>query len=178
MKSTVTKLLTASLLLWLPLVTGCDKASNPMAPDPAPAPALVDVTVNLVDLYAVADGDGIEGAGEFSYKLTIYDGTTMEVQGSQEIDTGNYHVINKSKVFRIEKNKPYNIVVSLTATEWDTDILGRTWADTRMDNLTDSQKHSNGSGTAGMNDGARSLVVGSGDCRLRLDYNITSRTVN
>ncbi len=177
MQTIVKKLLTTGLLLCLSLVTGCGKDANPMAPEAPPAPEYVDVTVQLVRLPAVADGDGIEGAGDFSYEAKVYDGTAMTVAGYEELETGSSHTLDRSRVIRIEKGQPYNIKVSFTATEWDRDIFGRTYADTRMDNLTESRTHSNGSSTAGFNDGERWITLGTGDLQLRLVYTITSKPV-
>ena len=58
MSTNLKHLLVACALASLPLVTGCGKESNPVAPAP-PAPEYVDVTVTLVRVLAVADGDGI-----------------------------------------------------------------------------------------------------------------------
>lgn len=75
MNSIVKKVLASSFLLLLPLATGCGKDSNPMAPEPPPAAAeSLDVTVRLVRVFAVADGDGIEGAGDFVFEAMVFDG--------------------------------------------------------------------------------------------------------
>jgi hypothetical protein len=181
MRSIVKKLLALSLLLSLPLVTGCDKGANPMAPEvnPPPQTEYVDVTVTLLYVYTPADGDGIEGFGDFDYEAIVSDGPgALVVSGYREIDTGASVPINRSKVVRVEKGAPYNIKVSFRATEWDWPVIGDRYPDTRLNNLGDYNIHSNGAtGRNGFNAGECSLTVGEGDCRLMLYYKITSKPV-
>jgi hypothetical protein len=181
MKSILKPLIVSALLLSLPLVTGCGK-ENPMAPEeitppPPPAPEYMDVTVTLVRVLAVADGDGIEGAGDFNYRADVYDGSTLVVSGYTELETGYALELNRSRVIRIPKNADYRINVKFTGTEWDRDILGNTYADTRMNNLVEERLHSNGGGSAGFNDGERWITLGEGDLQLRLVYTITTKPV-
>lgn len=177
MKSIVKCLATLGLVLSLPLVTGCGE-SNPMAPEPPPAPEYIDVTVTLMHVLAVADGDGIEGAGEFSFEATVNDGPgPLVVTGSPTLNDGETSAIGRSKVMRIEKDAAYNIQVKFRATEWDQNIFGTVYADTRMDNLSEERVHRNGNASAGFNDGERWITLGTGDLQLRLVYRITSRPV-
>ena len=176
MSPNLKKLIASSLLFCLPLVTGCGKDSNPMAPKAPAPPEYVDVTVTLVRLYAVADGDGIEGAGEFSYRALVNDGPgPLDISGYQVLDTGSSHALGQKKVMRIRKDEYYQIQVKFTATEWDMDILGNVYADTRMDNLTEQRMHTSTSTTAGFNDGERWITLGTGDLQFRLVYTITSK---
>lgn len=176
MRVTLKQILVSSMFVVLPLVaTGCGK-DNPVAPK-VEQKQYEDVTVTLVSLYAVADGDGIEGAGDFKYEAEVYDGTSLKVSGSPQIDTGNSHTINRQRVIRIEKGQAYNIQVKFRASEMDQNILGTVYADSRMDNLTGSRVHTNGSASAGFNDGERWITLGSGDLQLRLVYTITSKPV-
>ena len=180
MKSIVKSLLALGLLLSLTLVTGCGKNANPMSPnvDPTPpAKEYIDVTVTLQYVYAVADGDGIEGAGEFEYEAIVYDGPNpLMVSGSPVLNDGESSHISQSKVMRVEKGAPYTIEVGFVATEWDWNIFGYKYADTRMDHLHDQRAHTT-LGVDGFNDGDRTLLVGEGDLRLRLNYTITSKPV-
>ena len=68
--------------------------------------------------------------------------------------------------------------MSFTATEWDRTIFGEVYADTRMDHLTESRTHFDGSPAAGFNDGERWITLGAGDLQLRLVYTITSKLVS
>ncbi len=177
MKNAVKLLIAASLFACLPLVTGCSKDSNPVAPVP-PGPELVDVTVKLVRLLAVADGDGIEGAGEFTFNAVVSDGLpgTLVATGSVDLDTGSTYDLNKTRVIRITKGVAHPIKVDFTGTEWDQSIFGVVYADTRMDNLNESRTHTEGS-SAGFSDGERWITLGTGDLQLRLVYTITSQLV-
>ncbi len=175
MRNALKHLLVASALASLALVTGCGKGDNPTVPA-APAPEYVDVTVKLVRLLAVADGDGIEGAGEFTFKAVVSDGQpgTLVASGGIGLDTGSTYDLNKTRVIRITKGEAHPITVDFTGTEWDQSIFGVTYADTRMDNLNEFRTHTEASGSSGFNDGERWITLGTGDLQLRLVYTITS----
>jgi hypothetical protein len=164
-------------LACLPLVAGCGK-DGPTAPKEA-APEFLDVTVTLVRLVAVADGDGIEGEGDFEYSAEVFDGrpTTLTASGSTQLETGSELVLNKSRVIRVAKGDKRQIKVSFTATEWDQSIFGVVYPDTRMDHLTESRTHSETSASASFNDGERWITLGSGDLQFRLVYTIASAPV-
>jgi hypothetical protein len=179
MNSNIKNLLASSLLLLLPLATGCGKAGNPMAPKVEPAAAeSLDVKVTLVRFVAVVDGDGIEGPGDFDFRAVVYDGapTTLDVYGLIHVESGDTYSIDRSRTIRIAKDDSYRIDVMFACSELDGDILGRTWNDTRMDNLSDHRMHSNGSPTAGFG-GVHSITLGGGELEVRLDYKITTTPV-
>ncbi len=165
------------VLASLPFLTGCGK-DNPMAPETA-GPEQLDVTVTLVRLVAVADGDGIEGAGDFEYSAEVFDGrpTTLHVAGSTQLETGSTLALNKSRVIRVTKGDKHQIKVSFTATEWDQTIFGEVYADTRMDHLTEDRTHAETTAAASFNDGERWITLGTGDLQFRLVYSITSKPV-
>lgn len=165
------------VLACLPLVTGCGKDS-PTAPKEA-APQYLDVTVTLVRLLAVADGDGIEGAGDFEYYAEVFNGqpSTLTTSGSTQLETGSVLALNKSRVIRVAKGDKQQIRVSFTGTEWDQNILGDVYADTRMDHLTESRTHAENTAAAGFSDGERWITLGTGELQFRLIYTITSKPV-
>ena len=172
------RLLTAILAFaCLPLVTGCGKDS-PTAPE-QPAPGYLEVTVTLVRLLAVADGDGIEGAGDFEYSAEVFNGApqTLTVSGSTQLETGSTLALNKSRVIRVAKGDKHAIKVSFSASEWDRDVLGNVYADTRMDHLSEARTHTESTPTATLNDGERWITLGTGDLQLRLVYTITAKPV-
>ena len=177
MRSAAKMLLAATALACLPFVTGCGK-DNPMAPKEA-APEYVDVTVTLVRLLAVADGDGIEGAGDFQYSAEISDGApgTVTAAGSAQLETGSTLALNKARVIRVTKGENRAIKVSFLGTEWDSNIFGAVYADTRMDHLSESRTHTERSTSASYSDGERWITLGTGDLQLRLVYTITSKPV-
>lgn len=80
-------------------------------------------------------------------------------------------------MIRAPKGKSYNIMVKFTATEWDANIFGATWPDTRMDNLSEYRIHTDASSTNTFNDGERWITLGTGDLQLRLIYTIISAPV-
>lgn len=174
MRVTMRSFLLSSLMLALPLLTGCGK-DNPVAPQVQTQ--YEDVTVTLVRIIAVADGDGIEGAGDFTYEAFVNDGTSFRVAGSCDINTGDSYTINRKRVIRIEKGQSYNIDVKFTATEWDKDILGNVYPDSRLDHVSAHRLHSNGSTSAGFSDGERTLTIGGSDLQLRFVYRITTAPV-
>jgi hypothetical protein len=177
MKTTIRQFAAVLTLACLPLVTGCGKDS-PTAPKAA-APEYLDVTVTLVRLLAVADGDGIEGAGDFEYSAEVFNGqpTTLTVSGSTQLETGSTLALNKSRVIRVAKGDKQQIKVSFTGTEWDQNILGTVYADTRMDHLTEARTHTETTAAASFNDGERWITLGTGDLQFRLIYTISSKPV-
>lgn len=179
MNSNIKKLLATSLLLLLvPLATGCFKESNPMAPRVPPAvPESLDVKVTLVRIDALIDGDGIEGPGDFAFVSSVYDGAppTLEVSGFEHIDAGSHYSIERSRTIRCPKDNSYRIIVKFEATEWDGDIFGATWPDTRMDHLKDQHIIVNGSSSNNFNlSGERYITLGGDELRIRLVYRMTS----
>ena len=161
----------------LPPIAGCGN-DNPMAPA-APAPELLDVTVTLVRLVAVADGDYIEGAGDFTYSADVFDGKLRALTASDytELETGSILALNKTVVIRVTKGDKHAVKVSFNATEWDTNILGAVYADSRMDNLTEFRTHTETTPSASFNDGERWITLGTGDLQFRLVYTIASKAV-
>jgi hypothetical protein len=178
MNSNIKNLLATSLLLLLPLATGCGKAGNPMAPKVEPAAAeSLDVKVTLVRIEALLDGDGIEGPGDFDFAASVYDGAppTLEVSGFEHIDAGSHYTIERSRTIRCPKDDSYRIIVKFEATEWDGDIFGGSWPDTRMDHLKDQHIIVNGSSSNDFNlAGERYITLGGDELRIRLVYRMTS----
>jgi hypothetical protein len=178
MKPNFRNLVVAATLACLPMLSGCGKGS-PTAPQvEAPQPAVTeyaDVSVNLVRVTAIADGDLIEGPGDFAYVARVTDGARVrERSGDVALETGSSFAINSPITYRVPLRQNYNIEVSFRATEWDANILGAVYADARMDNLVEKRVHTDASASSGFNDGERWITLGSGELQLRLVYTITS----
>lgn len=167
--------LALSLFVSLPLLTGCGKES-PTAPHVAAAePESLLVTVVLKRVDVPQDGDGIEGLGDFELRMTAEEvggPGRLLVQRTPQIDSGTSYTVNQTLKVRIPKDRA--ITVGLTATEWDADILGRTYADSRMDHLTTSRAHSSTSTAAPVNGYEGFLKLGGGELEVRLVYSIGS----
>lgn len=162
---------------FLSLLAGCG-TNHPTAPLAA-RPDSLDVTVTLDRIFAVADGDGIEGAGDFDYSATVFAsaGKAMGAEGSAKIETGSSLALNRSRVYRFEKGSDGIVEVSFTATEWDQNIFGEVYPDSRLDHVTEFRIHSETKAGATFNDGERWITLGSGGLQLRLIYRITSKAV-
>jgi len=162
------------LMLGLPLLTGCGKDSNPVAPHASAAePESLSVTVTLQRVDAIADGDGIEGAGDFSFQMSVTEvggGGRLFLSRSAGIDEGDSYTVNEVARFRIPRDRV--VQIGFASTEWDRDILGRTYADSRMDNLSTSRSHSDRSTTAGVRSYTGYLRLGSGELEVRLHYTL------
>ena len=168
-------LLILGLILTIPTTTGCGKSSSPTAPHVAAAePESLLVTVTLTKFEAVVDGDGIEGAGDFEFSASATEvggAGRLAFSRNASIDAGDSYTINNTLRVRVPKSRSFTIGVR--ATEWDADILGRDYPDSRMDNLSTSRTHAEGNGAADLSYSGY-LQLGGSELQVRLHYTIAS----
>lgn len=162
---------------------GSDHQSLPTAPAP-PSPSQVywrnNVTVTKFE--ALADGDGIEGAGEFEFSADVgYRDTTGTVyyqvatkSWNRALSTGESSTLNWSTDLQGSYlGGAYAAYVQFWCTEWDADLLGNPVADPDMNlrHVTAVEK---------LNPGARVsnyITMGTDRCKVRLYYTMEADTV-
>jgi len=136
---------------------------------------IVDVKINF--FKAVKDCDGIEGKGEFDVWAHISAGNkTYSKKGFQATD-GDKITLNWDHSFVANLVEGNHFTITFTCKEWDKDILGNVYGDSRMNSKAGSIRHefrngrwtnlSNGSPTITLNEGT--------NCSTQLNYSISFR---
>ncbi len=164
----VATLVTASLL------GACGVEST--APEPAPVidpgPSTAQLQIDFGSIEAIKDCDGIEGDGDFSFKVT----TNVSSGGSSTVysksvtlgEGGRTSAIGR-KTYTVPATSGQQVTVEFEASERDKNIFGTKYNDSRLDNARNSIAHKFNNGTWSSL-GPRSIELGSGDCRVRLSY--------
>jgi len=148
-------------LLLLLVVGACSHSSAPVSVAP-PGPQIVTVELEGTIFTALADGDGIEGKGDFEIRVETPYGSR---NGYVTLGTGEF--TNLRWVFTGSHDyhgEPVPSSIRLICTEWDSDIFGNNFPDSDMD-------HRSGTGrftAPGVGQG--SITIGNDNCRVRLDY--------
>lgn len=138
--------------------------------DPGPSTAQLQIDFGFVE--AVKDCDGIEGDGDFAFKVTTNvssGGSSTVFSQSVSLGEGGRTGAIGRKVYSVPATSGQQITVQFEASERDKNIIGQTYNDSRLDNARNSIAHKFNSGTWSSL-GPRSIELGSGDCRVRLTY--------
>ncbi len=136
----------------------------------------IDIKLSRFNVYR--DCDGIEGAGEFSFDVQVLDknGTKLATYSLNNItkSDGQHVDLNKTLSIKLKREMGSKFTVKFTCSEWDKDILGRVYADSRMDHKAVSFTHGfNSSGSWSDISGTRKLDTNPGsDCSTELTYTI------
>ncbi|MCB0742826.1 MAG: thiol-activated cytolysin family protein [Ignavibacteriae bacterium] len=136
--------------------------------------------IYLGNFSVIKDCDGIEGGGEFYFKVQFLDeNNNVLANGFNKYldvyDPYNY-LINQTKTFTMPRTIGKKVVVKLICYESDKDILGNVYYDSRMNGATISGIHSyNSNGTwSGTSPSSRSIEIGKDtNCNVKLHYSIT-----
>jgi hypothetical protein len=152
------------------LAAACGSGDGPTEPGPATTTTL---TVNFASILAVRDCDGVEGEGDFEFEVrfgrppaasgeVVYSRTINLDAGATTADLG-------TRSLTVEATDGVTAQVSFTATELDLSIVGQEYPDERLDAAFGSMQHVFSNGTWS-NLGPQSISLGSGECRVRLDW--------
>ncbi|MCB9259115.1 MAG: thiol-activated cytolysin family protein [Ignavibacteriales bacterium] len=136
--------------------------------------------IYLGNFSVIKDCDGVEGGGEFYFKVQFLDeNNNVLANGFNKYldvsDPYNY-LINQTKTFTMPRTIGKKVVVKLICYESDKDILGNVYYDSRMNGATISGIHSyNSNGTwSGTSPSSRSIEIGKDtNCNVKLHYSIT-----
>ncbi len=154
------------------LLAACGSESTAPAHVVDPGPGNTQLQLDFGFVEAIKDCDGIEGDGDFSFKVTTNvssgGGSTVYNKSATLGNGGRTSAIGR-KVYTVPATDGQQITVEFVASERDKNIIGQTYNDSRLDGARKSIAHkfNNGSWSSL---GPRSIELGSGDCRVRLNY--------
>lgn len=154
----------------------CPDPNNPACSQP-PAPSNTTVRLDFNYVEAVKDCDGFPlGEGEFDLRVTatpsFASGTTVLNSIQRGLDDGERTGALGRRTFTTEATSGKQINVKFEASEIDFDILGSPFDDSRMSNREITRTHTF-NGTTWSGTGPRSITMGSGDCQVRLSYDVS-----
>lgn len=138
-----------------------------------------DIDIKLERFNIKRDCDGIEGPGDFSFEVEVLDknGSKLSTYSMSSITKSDGEYVNISKTISIKLNRtPGNkFTVKFICNEWDQDILGRVYKDSRMSSKTVQFTHNFDSNSRWSDiSGVRSLLTNPGsDCSTELIYSIS-----
>ena len=158
-------------------LTACTTDSM-VAPDPEPAPQPIVTTTKLqVDfnyVEAVKDCDGIEGDGDFHFRVRAMQSwggsVTVHNRGHTLGDGGRTAALGRH-TFTAAATTGQQVTIELTASERDKPLIGATYNDSRMNNATRTAVHAYRDGKW-TSTGPRTITLGSGNCQVRLHYSV------
>ncbi len=137
-----------------------------------------NIDIKLKSFYVIKDCDGIEGAGDFSFSVQVLDSKgkvlTSYSGGSATLNDGESVNINKTLSIKLKREIGNKFMIKFICSEWDKDILGNVYEDTRMNHKPISFTHNyNSSGSWSDISGTRKLTLNPGsDCSSELLYTI------
>lgn len=142
----------------------------------------VAVTVRVLAFVCLADCDAtLNGDGDFTYSVEVrasgsdpgddlYQTPGYPSSGGQiKLGDGEQHSIDKARTFKLRDQPGEGVALDFESTEWDT-----LSPDSRLDYahafVSFPWTEASGWGSA---PGTHSITLGSGSCRVRLDFNIS-----
>ena len=138
-----------------------------------------NIDIRLNQFKVKRDCDGIEGAGEFSFEVQVLNksGTKLTSYSMGNITLSDEGKISIAKTLSIKLKREIGnkFTVKFICTEWDKDILGRVYPDSRMDHKAVSFTHNfNSSGSWSDISNTRTLSTNPGsDCSTELIYAVS-----
>lgn len=162
------------LILLIPLVgCGSDDPASPAAPAATTTYEAVSATFTVLRFECLTDGDGAAGAGEFDFRVSVpFSNKSWDRQlSSGESSTLDWTNTVGLGTFEADtpEPRPYTeAFVAFECTEWDTDVLGRDFPDSDMNERTATARHAVQPGTEVVN----YITLGNDNCRVRLHYRI------
>lgn len=161
---------------------GSDSPTEPSptpdpTPGPPPAPQQTTLTLDMhyVEVVGDNDCDGIEGDGDFFFQVMsgAADGVTVWFNRNIQLGPAGRTPTLGRRAITVDAEPGATVSVSIIASEWDKDILGNVYPDSRMEYESGVVKHVF-DGTRWSNLGARSITLGSGGCQVRLSWTATA----
>lgn len=158
------------ILLGVLLLCGCGD-SSPTQPDPEPQTVqMLEWTTTVVSFECLVDGDGIEGAGDFTWWTTL-SGETRNYETT--LSSGKSTPVNFSYSGSARySGNPLLRTVHFTCTEWDQDIAGNVYPDSDMNNRAARADEYIPAAPI-----TNYITLGNSNCKVRLHYTITSKVV-
>jgi hypothetical protein len=163
----------ATLLTAAALVAACGGGGADASTGPAADNQLV-VELDWIDV--IQDCDGIEGKGDFTFTLYAQQKNQPDVQiykGSPTVGAGERFPLARVHTFVVPASDGDSYVnVGFEATEWDKNIFGTVYADSRLDDVREFVQHKLTNGTWSRL-GTQTITLGTGtpnDCNVKLTY--------
>ncbi len=136
------------------------------------------IDMNIKNFKAIRDCDGIEGEGEFEIWVEISAGNKKFYKTSIKLSRNQSVALNWEHSFKANLTEGNHFTVKFICREWDKDILGRVFADSRMNKKSGSIRHeySNGRWT-NLGNGSKLITLNPGDnaCSTELSYSVSVR---
>lgn len=172
------------IVLGILVFTGCSKNSNPTDPNNGGGEVIPktsdNIDITLKQFYVHRDCDGIEGDGEFDFKVQILNSNNQVLYTYNKtglvLGNGGHFEPNYTVPLTFNRTEGNKFKIRFICTEWDVPLIGNPYHDTRMDENTLVTEHifsidkwSNISGT-------RYLIINPGsDCSTEFNYSVTVR---
>ena len=138
----------------------------------------IDINLKSFDVIKSCDG-GLLGPGEFSFVVQILDKSGHEMTsysvGSATLGDKQSLPLNKTLSIAMKRETGNRFTVKLICSEWDKDIFGKVYPDSRMDHKPVSFTHNfNSSGSWSDISGSRKITINPGsDCSSGLTYTVS-----
>ncbi|KAA3615379.1 MAG: hypothetical protein DWQ05_13565 [Calditrichaeota bacterium] len=140
-------------------------------------------TADIIDLKiknfkALKDCDGIEGDGEFEIWVEISAGNKKYHKSNISAGNGDTIALNWEYSFKANLTDGNYFTVKFICKEWDKDILGKTFGDSRMNKKSGSIRHDyRNAGWSNLEKGTRTIVLNSGNnkCSTQMTYTVAVR---
>lgn len=155
------------------IVAGCggDGLTTPTEP------ATITLTLDFLDIKVEEDCDGIEGDGDFEFRLQTYESpaaTREEIyHKSLSLGPGGTSGWIGRRSYTFPATADAQRTVWFGASEMDQDILGLTYPDKRLSNAGGAVGYSYTNGTWNTL-GDRSITLGTDGCRVTLRWTATA----
>ena len=171
------------ILLGILVFTGCSKSSNPS--DPNNGGEVIPKTTDNIDItlnqfYVHKDCDGIEGDGEFDFKVQILNSADQVLYTYNKTDLvlgdGDWFNPNYTVPLTFDRTEGNKFKIKFICTEWDRPLIGNPYHDSRMDERTLVTEHIFSGGTWSNVSGTRYLITNPGsDCSTEFNYFVKVR---
>ncbi len=133
-----------------------------------------DIEIKLNSFNAIKDCDGVEGDGEFGFDVKVKDQSgkiLASYSKSVTLGSGKNFTIDKTLSINMPRKTGSKFTVQLVCSEWDKDILGRGYKDSRMNGKTASFTHELKSDGTWSDIKNRTIIINPNtDCSTSLNY--------
>lgn len=166
----------------LATLTGCDSLAQAIVDanngtDTAPRTSrTTELAVSFTGIEAIKDCDGIEGYGDFSFRVNAQSSFSSSASGevhrsSPQLTDGQRTGSLGRRVFEGPAVDGQTLSITFTASEIDQPIIGAAYNDTRLNNASRTTIHTYRNGRWDKV-GSQFVTLGGGDCQVRLYYNL------